>query len=134
IQIAGSTASRAVLFSGLTVVFALAGMFIVPNNIYRSLSIGAILVVAVPPPATLTLIPAVLSLLGDRIDWPRRRKYDAATAARQYAHDPETLPPGFWGTIARVVMGHPVVSLVLSVGFLLLCALPYFNLKAGLAG
>ncbi|HEY7032672.1 MAG TPA: MMPL family transporter, partial [Thermomicrobiales bacterium] len=75
IQIAGSTASRAVLFSGMTVVFALAGMFIVPNNIYRSLSIGAILVVIVAVLATLTLIPAVLALLGDRIDWPRRRTY-----------------------------------------------------------
>ena len=46
----------------------LAGMLIVPNNIYRSLSIGAILVVVVAVTATLTLIPAVMSLLGDKVD------------------------------------------------------------------
>ena len=134
IQIAGSTASRAVLFSGLTVVFALAGMFLVPNNIYRSLSIGAILVVIVAVLATLTLIPAVLSLLGDRIDWPRRRRYDETTVAKQAAYDQETIHSGFWGAITRVVMGHPVVSLVLAVSFLVVCALPYFHLKPGLAG
>jgi RND superfamily putative drug exporter len=134
IQIAGSTASRAVLFSGLTVVFALAGLFIVPNNIYRSLSIGAILVVIVAVIAALTLIPAVISLLGDRLDWPRRRKYDEATVARQYAYDHETIHLGFWGTITRIVMGRPVISLMLAVGFLLLCALPYLNFEPGLGG
>jgi RND superfamily putative drug exporter len=134
IQIAGSTASRAVLFSGLTVVFALAGLFIVPNNIYRSLSIGAILVVIVAVLATMTLIPAVLSLLGDKIDWPRRRRYDATTVAKQAAYDHETIHAGFWGTITRVVMGRPLISMVLAIGLLVACALPYFNLKAGLSG
>jgi hypothetical protein len=65
IEIAGGTASRAVLFSGITVVLALAGMFIAPTNDFRSLSIGAILVVVVAVVATLTLIPAVIALLGD---------------------------------------------------------------------
>ena len=131
IVIAGSTASRAVLFSGLTVVIALIGLFIVPNNIYQSLSIGAILVVVVAVAATLTLIPAMISLLGDKLDWPRRRKYDAEMAAKQDAYDHETIHGGFWGTISRVVMGRPIISLVLAVGFLLLCTLPYFNLNAG---
>jgi RND superfamily putative drug exporter len=131
ITIAGNTASRAVLFSGLTVVLALAGMFIVPNNIYRSLSIGAILVVVVAVIATLTLIPAIISLLGDRLDWPRHPKYDAETAAKQAAWDRETIHGGFWGTISRVVMGRPIISLVAAVAFLVLCALPYFNLNAG---
>jgi RND superfamily putative drug exporter len=131
---AGSTASRAVLFSGLTVVFALAGMFIVPNNIYRSLSIGAILVVIVAVVATLTLIPAVLSLLGDRIDWPRRRKYDESTVARQAAYDHETIHAGFWGRITRVVMGRPLLSLAAAVAFLLVCAIPYLSFEPGLGG
>ncbi|MDQ3512652.1 MAG: MMPL family transporter, partial [Chloroflexota bacterium] len=131
IVIAGGTASRAVLFSGLTVVVALAGLFIVPNNIYRSLSIGAILVVVVAVVATLTLIPAVIALLGDKLDWPRRPRYDAAMAAKQAAWDRETIHGGFWGTITRVVMGRPVISLVLAVAFLVLCSLPYFDLNAG---
>ena len=134
IQTAGSTASRAVLFSGLTVILALLGMFIVPNNIYRSLAVGAILVVIVAVFASLTLIPAVLSLLGDKIDWPRKRTYDAATAEKQFAYDHETIHSGFWGRITRVVMGNPVISLVLAVAFLALCALPYLNFRPGLSG
>jgi putative drug exporter of the RND superfamily len=131
---AGSTASRAVLFSGLTVVFALIGLLIVPNNIYRSLGVGAIFVVIVAVIATLTLIPAVISIIGDRIDWPRRRTYDAETAARQNAYDHEEIHSGFWGTITRVVMSNPLVALVLAVGFLLLCAYPYLNFEPGLGG
>src|SRR6185312_4911657 len=70
----GRTASKAVLFSGMTVVFALSGMLLMPSTIFHSLGIGAVLVVVVAVVAMLTLIPAVLNLLGDRIDWPRRRK------------------------------------------------------------
>ncbi len=131
IEIAGSTASRAVLFSGITVVLALAGLFIAPTNDYRSISIGAILVVVVAVAATLTLIPAVISLLGDKLDWPRRRTYNAETAARQAAWDRETIHAGFWGRISRVVMGKPIVSLIVAGGFLVLCASPAFNLNQG---
>jgi RND superfamily putative drug exporter len=131
IALAGGTASKAVLFSGMTVVLALLGMFIAPTNDFRSLSIGAILTVAVAVVATLTLIPAVISLLGDKLDWPRRRTYDAATAAKQAAWDRETIHGGVWGRISRVVMGKPIVGLVLGAGFLVLCALPYANLNQG---
>jgi RND superfamily putative drug exporter len=123
-----------VLFSGITVIIALAGMFTVPNNIFRSLAIGAIFVVAVAVMANLTLLPAVISLLGDKLDWPRRWKYDAETVAKQDRYDHETIHGGFWGTITRVVMGRPVIALVLATGFLLLCALPYLNLNPGLGG
>ncbi len=131
IGIAGGTASKAVLFSGMTVVLALLGMFIAPTNDFRSLSTGAILAVVVAILATLTLIPAVIALLGDKLDWPRRRKYDADTAARQAAWDRETIHGGFWGRISRIVMGKPVVGLVLAVGFLLLCASPYLHMNQG---
>jgi RND superfamily putative drug exporter len=71
ITIAGGTASNAVLFSGVTVVLALLGLFIVPITTFRSLGIGAVLVVTVAVTAMLTLVPALLSLLGDRVNWPR---------------------------------------------------------------
>ena len=70
IEITGGTATKAVVFSGVTVVFALSGMFLMPELIFRSLGIGAMLVVIVAVAAILTLIPAMLRLLGDRIDWP----------------------------------------------------------------
>jgi RND superfamily putative drug exporter len=69
IGIAGGTASKAVVFSGMTVVLALIGMFLVPSTIFRSLAIGAILAVVVAVAATLTLVPALLHLLGDKIEW-----------------------------------------------------------------
>jgi RND superfamily putative drug exporter len=134
IEIAGGTASKAVLFSGATVVLALLGMFLIPTVIFRSLGAGAILVVIAAVAATLTLVPALLSLLGDKIDWPRRRTYDAATAAKQAAYDHETIHAGFWGRVTSAVMARPVVSVVLAAGLLLAAALPYVDLDRGQAG
>ena len=69
----GDTASKAVLFSGMTVVIALLGMLIVPSTIFNSLGTGAILVVIVSVAATLTLLPAVMQLLGKNINRGRGR-------------------------------------------------------------
>ena len=68
ISATGVTASRAVLFSGTAFVIAMFGMLIVPSSIMRSLAVGAILVGAVSVAAALTLLPALLGLLGDRVD------------------------------------------------------------------
>jgi RND superfamily putative drug exporter len=134
IEVAGGTASKAVFFSGTTVVLALLGMFLIPTVIFRSLGAGAILVVIVAVVATLTLVPALLSLLGDKIDWPRRRTYDAATAAAQAKYDQETIHSGFWGGVTRVVMARPVISVVLAAGLLIAAALPYIDLERGQGG
>ena len=66
----GATASRAVFFSGMTVVLALLGMFIIPTTIFRALAAGAIFVTLVSIAASMTLLPAMLAKMGDRIDWP----------------------------------------------------------------
>ena len=66
----GATASRAVLFSGTAFVLAMVGMVLVPDTILRSLATGAILVGIVSVVAALTLLPAVLALLGDRVERP----------------------------------------------------------------
>jgi len=134
IAVAGATASRAVFFSGLTVILALLGLFIVPNNIYRSFSIGAVLVVLAAVAASLTLMPAMLSLLGDKIEWPRRRSYDAATVAAQERWDHETIHTGFWGTITRVVMRRPIVFTVAATALLLLPAIAFLDIEYGASG
>ncbi len=134
IEIAGTTASKAVLFSGITVVLTLFGLFLIPTTIFRSLGLGAILVVIVAVAIMMTFIPALLSLLGDRIDWPRRRKYDAASVAQQKRFDEETLHGGFWGRVTRIVMGHPGIALLLGGGLLVLLSIPYFDLNTGFAG
>jgi RND superfamily putative drug exporter len=68
IRASGATASRAVFFSGLTVVLALTGMLIVPSTIFKSLAAGAIIVVIVSVLVTMTLLPAIIALLGDRVN------------------------------------------------------------------
>lgn len=133
IEVAGATASKAVLFSGITVVLALAGLFMMPTSIFRSLGLGAILVVIVAVLAMLTLIPAVLSLLGDRVDWPRRRDY-AQLAKQKTEGGRASQPRGFWARTTQIVMNHPVISVVFSVTFLVLCAIPFSNLNTGFAG
>jgi RND superfamily putative drug exporter len=134
IEIAGGTASKAVLFSGLTVVLALTGMFLLPTTVFRSLGAGAVLVVIVAVVAMLTLVPAVLSLLGDRIDWPHLRGV-RRQASGVGVPDPFTQHSGgFWARTTRAVMARPVVAVVLATGLLIAAALPYVDMKTGSAG
>ena len=121
IGVAGSTASRAVVFSGMTVVIALLGMFIVPHTIFRSLAVGASLVVAIAVVASLTLLPALLSLLGDRIEKGRIRR-----------HEVDGHP--FWARVSRAVMRRPVVWLVAGTSVMVLLALPALGLRTGFSG
>ena len=65
--VALATSGLAVLFSGLTVIVSLAGLWMVDNTAIRSMALGAILVVAVAMLAAVTLLPALISLLGDRV-------------------------------------------------------------------
>jgi RND superfamily putative drug exporter len=124
ISAAGATASRAVFFSGLTVVLALLGMFIMPNTIFRSMAAGAILVVLASIMASLTLLPAMLGLLKDRVNWPRLSK----RARMEGEHDPKG---GFWDRMTKTVMGRPVVFMVASVLFLGFLASFYFTIDKG---
>jgi uncharacterized membrane protein YdfJ with MMPL/SSD domain len=124
----GATASRAVLFSGSTFVVALLGMFIVPTSIMRSLALGAILVGIVSVAAALTLLPAVLSAVGDRVNslpvpylGRNLGKADAAEG-------------NFWRRIIEVVLRRPALSLALSAGFMIALAIPIFGLHTGANG
>ncbi|MSQ35800.1 MAG: MMPL family transporter [Dehalococcoidia bacterium] len=126
IALAGNTASRAVLFSGITVVIALAGMLIVPNNIFRAIAGGAILVVIATMFTSLTLLPAVLSLLGDRVN-----KLSIPFFSKRGQVDESR---GFWAGTVRVVMAHPWVSVIGATALLVALSVPYFSINLGLAG
>ena len=128
IEVAGSTANRAVLFSGMTVVLALVGMLIVPTKIFVSLGAGAILVVLVAVISALTLLPAVLSLLGDRVESLRVPFFGRRAQETTAPHE------GFWGRTVDLVMRHRVIAVVASVALLLICAIPYLNINTGAAG
>ncbi|MCC7363061.1 MAG: MMPL family transporter [Dehalococcoidia bacterium] len=126
---AGDTASRAVLFSGITVIIALAGMLIVPATVFQSLAFGAIMVVVAAVALALTLLPAGLSLAGDRINWltiPGRRRKAQVTEA-----DPNG---GFFGKTTQLVMRHPVVSAAGASALLVALALPYAAIEIGSPG
>jgi RND superfamily putative drug exporter len=126
IAAAGNTASRAVLFSGLTVVIALLGMLIVPNNIFRALAAGAIIVVVATLLVALTLLPAVLGLLGDRVN-----RLGVPFLSRRGQVDESR---GFWAGAARVVMGHPWISMIGATALLVAISVPYFSIELGLSG
>jgi uncharacterized membrane protein YdfJ with MMPL/SSD domain len=128
IATAGSTASRAVLFSGMAFVLAMFGLLLVQNTIMRSLATGAILVGIVSVLAALTLLPALLSLLGDRVDSLRIPFFGRGVGAQAASES------RFWGRVVRAVMRRPVVSLVLGVGLLLATAAPVLVLETGSAG
>jgi RND superfamily putative drug exporter len=121
---AGATANRAVFFSGLTVVLALLGMFIIPTTIFRALAGGAILVTLASLAASMTLLPAILALLGDRINWPRLSK----RARVDSSYDPRG---GVWDRITRGVMARPALFLVASVLVLAALGSFFFQLHRG---
>jgi uncharacterized membrane protein YdfJ with MMPL/SSD domain len=127
IATAGATAGRAVLFSGIAFVLAMLGLLLVPSTIFRSLAAGAILVGIVSVIAALTLLPAVLALLGDRVNALRIPFFGRAT--RQAGREGR-----FWGAIVTRVMHRPVLSLVLAAGLLLALATPVLGLDTGTSG
>jgi len=110
---AGATASRAVLFSGITVVLALVGMFLVPQTIFRSIAVGAIAVVLVSVLAALTLLPATLAMFGDRVE---RLRVPFAGRGRGGA--------GLWSRVMTGVLRRPRMSLVAGVAVLVALAVP----------
>jgi RND superfamily putative drug exporter len=124
----GATASRAVLFSGSAFVVAMFGLLIVPSTIFRSLAAGAILVGLTSLAVALTLLPALLGLLKDRVDAVRlpivgRRSVERAN------------PEGrMWGAIIDRVLRRPVLSLAISTAALVALAVPAFGLSIGTAG
>ena len=104
-------------------VLALVGLLILPNTLFRALGLGAILVVLVAVLASMTLLPAVLSLLGDRIESLRvRRRRTMDEQGRM------------WDRITKTVMGRPVLSIVFAGGILLLAASSLFSINKGLSG
>jgi RND superfamily putative drug exporter len=137
IGMTGATANRAVFFSGLTVILALAGMLIIPLTIFRGLAGGAIIVVAVSLALSMTLLPALMALFRDRLVKPGR----VFGRGRTMEHG---RPGGFWDTVTRSVMGRPWVWLIVGATFMLALSIPYWaqahqddsgrGIKTGLSG
>ena len=129
VERAGATAGRAVLFSGLTVVVALFGMLIVPATFFQSLGIGAIVVVLVALAATLTLLPAVLALLGDKVNFLSLPYF-----GRRRAPETETPQHGFWESTTRIVTKVPIISFLIVAIPMVVAIVFYFQINTGING
>jgi putative drug exporter of the RND superfamily len=125
---AGATASRAVLFSGSTFVVALFGMLLVPTTIMRSLAAGAIVVGVVSVAAALTLLPALLALLGDRVN-ALRVPFVGRNLGRA-----DRLEGRMWRAIVERVLARPAAVLIVTAALLLAAAVPIFGLHIGSNG
>ena len=122
-----STAGRAITFSGLTVAIGLAGMFFYQGTFLASMGYAGALVVAIAVFYGLTFLPAVLSLLGPRVNslrlselWRRMRRRPVSTAERG---------PGLWHRLALAVMARPLVVLIPVLVFILLAGSPFLRLR-----
>jgi uncharacterized membrane protein YdfJ with MMPL/SSD domain len=121
----GATASRAVLFSGIAFTLAMVGLVLVPSTIMRSLAAGAIAAALVSVAAALTLLPALLSLLGDRVNALRLPVFGRAV---------DREGSRFWSGAVRGVLRRPLLSLVVATAVLLVMAAPVLSLRSGEAG
>ncbi len=118
VRVTVSTAGRAVFFSGLTVLLGLLGLVLFEFMILRSVGIAGAIVVGLTVAAALTLLPAILAILGTRID---------RLSVRKVTVEPGSDGP--WARLARRVMRHPVAVLVPTLSFLLLLGVPFLNVR-----
>jgi RND superfamily putative drug exporter len=115
-----ATAGKAVFLSALTVVLSLAAIFLVPVMVFRSMALGMILSVVATAAASLTLLPAVLVALGDRV-----------LVARGH-EDPDRAAEGRWARWTAGAMRRPGLTLAAGLGVLLLLAAPALGMRLGM--
>ncbi len=123
---AGRTAGRAVVISGMTVVVAMSGM-LVAGGMFTSLAIGTMLVVAVAVLASATVLPALLVVLGDKVE-ALRLPFSRRRAARRGSVD------SLWGRLAGAVTRRPALWTVAAGGALVALAVPALDMRTSLAG
>ena len=129
IEAAAATVGRAVLVSGITVCVALAGLLLTGISVFTSMALGSIVVVAIAVLGSLTVLPAVLVKLGDRIDRGRlpfiARRRERRAIAEAQSGAPRRGPAA---ALARAVTRRPAVALVTAVCVLGALAVPAFSL------
>ena len=127
LEAAAATSGRAVLISGFTVIIAMAGMLLSGDKTFMSFAIGTMMVVGVAMIGSLTVLPALLSKLGDRVEKGRipflhRLRRDNGDGSR------------FWGAILKPVLRHPLIATVASAAVLIVLALPALHLHTADSG
>jgi RND superfamily putative drug exporter len=123
-----STAGKAVFLSALTVVFSLAAVFVVPVMVFRSMALGMILSVTAVALASLTLLPAVLVSLGDRVLHTRKSR------TPRHDEDPDIAAEDRWARITGKALRRPGLTLAIGVGVLLALGAPAIGMELGMPG
>jgi uncharacterized membrane protein YdfJ with MMPL/SSD domain len=123
---AAATSGRAVLVSGLTVMVAMAGMYLGGASTFTSFATGTIIVVAVAMVGSLTVLPALLAWLGDRVEKGgvpiiKNMRWNASESS-------------LWSRILTPVLRHPLLSAVASAGVLIVLAIPAFGIHTANPG
>jgi RND superfamily putative drug exporter len=140
-----ATSGIAVLFSGLTVIVSLAGLYMIDNTAIRSMALGAILVVAVSLLASATLLPALIRAFGHRTHTPgrvigrlkrspgQREEPRVSPSGRTPAreHGPLGQRSPFWERWTAAVTKRPVLAVVATSAILLTLAIPALSLEMG---
>src|ERR671919_1461867 len=121
LEVAAATAGRSVLVSGLTVMVAMAGMFLTTDATFASFGLATIMVVGLAMLGSLTVLPALLSRLGDKVDRVR-----VPFVGRLRREDGEGR---IWGAIIDRVLRRPVLSVIVAGSLLVALALPALQLR-----
>jgi RND superfamily putative drug exporter len=120
LQRAAATSGRAVLASGITVLIAMAGMLLSGSKVFDSIGIGAMLVVFLAMIGSLTVLPALLGRLGDKIDKGRIRRPRGESRV--------------WNAVLRPVLRFPVLAVLLSTLVLVALAVPMLGMHTTMLG
>jgi uncharacterized membrane protein YdfJ with MMPL/SSD domain len=120
LQAAAATSGRAVLISGFTVMIAMMGMFLMGSRVFAGFGMGTVLVVAIALVGSLTVLPAVLSRLGDRVDRGRIPGLDRLRAKPGQSR--------FWAPIVNGVLRRPIPCGGAALALLVALAIPAFSL------
>ena len=120
IKVASNTTGRAVFYAGVTVAISLAGLVITNDALFIGLALGAVIVVLFAVIGSLTILPALLAVMGDSIDRFRIPFLGRNSDGR-----------GFWGTITDAVLAKPAVLASITVLALLALSAPLFSMHIG---
>ena len=126
LRIAAGTSGRAIVVSGLTVMIALAGLFLTGIDVFSGVAVGTIMVVGVAVLGSLTFLPGILSMLGK---WTDRGRIPFLGRRRTAAHESR-----FWGMLARAVVRRPLIWGGVAAAVLLTLAAPALSLNLEDAG
>ena len=126
LEAAAATSGRSVLISGLTVMIAMAGMLFSGDKTYLSFGIATMMVVGVAMLGSLTVLPALLSKLGDRVE--KGRIPFLGRLSRRSGEN------RFWSVILTPALRHPLVSAIAATAALLVMAMPALNLHTAQTG